>query len=385
MTEKTSAWYEFYRRMKNAWPWPGPPRLEMIDGMLNIDGLMHLALKHPGLGKLVGEPGDSQPYAECKCFPDGSNFILISGGLLDFVEAVIAVTVAGAKLQLTKGAVIDPINTPDEVDDVLLVLYTNWQNLKGNETRLVVTKPDWGETAQNHFDTLYLATRAFILLHEYGHAALHPTIQEKDRRPEHELEADAFALDTMLRFKRPGMNYLTLIAGSTLVPRIYKALEIMGHTFKKTHPPPQTRIAALFDRVRSVAATEFDYYGLTGQSRVIDLRLSAAERKFVGADNNSDRFSGEDIIFSVTSGAHSIAGEPPTNTFEGVREIVMSYLVASNVAARQDVAALWKRVKSSVYRKTEIDNLSLFEKCMDIAHQVIQSLPEDDRMLFGID
>lgn len=115
MIERTKAGYEFNRLMHNAVPWPGPQRLRNIDSLLSIDGLMYLVTNHPGLGSLlVGEPGECRPYAECRCFSDGSGFVLISGGLLDFVEAVHTVIVAGARLNLPKGMAADPTATPDE-------------------------------------------------------------------------------------------------------------------------------------------------------------------------------------------------------------------------------------------------------------------------------
>jgi len=134
MIKRTKAWYEFNRRMLTARPWPGPQRLGDVQGLLSTDGLVHLVMNHPGIGRLMlGEPGDAQPYAECRCFSDGSGFILISGGLLDFVEAVHALITAGAMLKLPGGASADPKITPDELDEQLLGLYTAWKSLKGTE------------------------------------------------------------------------------------------------------------------------------------------------------------------------------------------------------------------------------------------------------------
>ena len=188
----------------------------------------------------------------------------------------------------------------------------------------------------------------------------------------------------MLKFARPGVDRETLIAGSTLMPRIYKALEIMGHQFPETHPPPHARIAALHNCVRSVATTEFEYYGLTGHSRVQDLRMAAAERKFAGFGDGIGRFSGEDIIFSIISGVRSVASDPATQTFDEARANVISYLVLSDTESRSEAAELWKRVENSDYAQTMPGRRSYFEKCMSIAREVIQSLPEGDRVLFGI-
>lgn len=384
MSERTKAWYEFNRRMRNAYPWPGSQRLRNIDGLLSTEGLIHLATKHRGLGRLlVGEPGESRPYAECKCFSDGSGFILVSGGLLDFVQAVHTVIVAGARLALPNGGSVDPKLAPDEVDDELLAVYDYWKSLKGTDTR-IETWPDFDQRAQDYFEKRYLATRVFILMHEKGHAALHAAIKPHDLRPEHELEADAFALDTMLKFVRPGVDRATLIAGSTLMPRLYKALEIMGHTFAETHPPPAARVAALLDRVRMVASTEFDYYILTGHARVQDLRMAAVEHKFAGGGEAVRRFTGEDIVFSVISGVRSLADDSPTRSFDEARANLLSYLAAADSAALLTVSELWKRVKSSASSSSYSDSHTYIRRCLDIADKLIFSLPETDRALFNV-
>lgn len=195
-------------------------------------------------------------------------------------------------------------------------------------------------------------------------------------RLEHELEADAFALDTMLRFVRPGVDRETLIAGSTLMPRLYKALEIMGHTFAETHPPPAARLAALLDRVRMVAPTEFDYYTLTGHARVQDLRMAAVEHKFAGVGEAISRFTGEDIVFSTISGARSLAEESPARSFDEARVNLLSYLAASDSAARLTVSELWKRVKSGNSSSSGLDSRTYIRRCSKLPTSLSYLFPK---------
>lgn len=383
MARRTTGWLKFNKAMGNARPWPGPQRLKNIDGLLTTQGLVHLEIQYPILGRLhLGEPGDSSPYAICDCFADGSGYIVISGGLLDFVEAVHSVLVKGGSLRHPQGARVQAEMTPAEVDEALLSLYTAWRSLKGADTRLV-TNANLCKAHQDYFDKRYLATRVFILMHERGHAALHSALKPEEMGPEHELEADAFALDAMLHFRPPGVDFETLIAGATIVPRIYRALEIMGYTFRETHPSPEVRMAALFDRVRSVATTEFEYYGLTGHARVQDLRMDATERKLAGGDVDSNRFSAEHVIFSVTSGARGAVADPPWCTIDNARDNAMSYIARSDARSLAKIEGLWKRIEGSVYPKTDMAQSAYFTRCMQAARQIIVSLPENDRRHFG--
>jgi hypothetical protein len=65
---------------------------------------------------------------ECRCFPDGRGFIQVSGGLLDFVEAVLTVIFAGATLALPNGVSLDPKLAPDEARANLLSYLVAWDS-----------------------------------------------------------------------------------------------------------------------------------------------------------------------------------------------------------------------------------------------------------------
>ncbi|MFG5411273.1 MAG: ImmA/IrrE family metallo-endopeptidase [Piscinibacter sp.] len=344
----TEAAYEFRRRMENAPPWAGPPRLRPALGLIRGRERVHFVCRFPALGALqVGEPGDARPRAECAGYEDGSAFVLVSGGLLDFIDAALGALVSGANLTVGSGAPIPAASTPEAVDQALDAVYDSWGSRWRNEHVSIVLTPLAAETA-DLLTQLSLATRLFVLLHEIGHAVLHTGVSPAERSVAQELEADGFALDACIdHFGQPCGRTRAALAGAFLVPRLLEALRLLGHRFPDTHPSPADRLESLRRRFRERCDSEFTYYFHTTVAIAQGLRMEAAERRLLGFEPRQPLVSAESLVSTMMGMLIELGGSRKSVTFEAAASNLLSLCDDAQPEELERAAALARAVFSA--------------------------------------
>lgn len=283
MTEATEASYAFRRRMLNDPPQKDQQRLGRALGLIRGQALLRLVLEYPRFGQvMLGELGITNPNAETLPFEDGSAYVLVCTGLLDFLEAVTRTAMTGANVTVTGQEAVPATQAPQSVDAALAALYRQWKALWKGEA-LVSTPPALPPETAKIADWLILTTTLFIILHEYAHTALHPHVQPEERTPAQELEADAWAIrQAMLGVGIPTNQVRSVLVGAVITIRALAALQIMGHDLPGSHPPPRQRLAGIMQVLRDMCENEFAYYHATTIAIAHDQRMEAAERALRG-------------------------------------------------------------------------------------------------------
>lgn len=299
--------------MQNHPAWPGPPRLAHLPGLIHGAEIAPLLVAHPILGRLnLGEPGDPRPIAACRSdFDDGSAFIVVSGGMLDFLHAVLGTLMTGARVTVTGGASHAAARRPIAVDRALAATYASW-GPRWNGQRIPCSLPPLPDATQRILDGLWDAARLFLLLHECAHAALHAGIAPAERTPAQEFEADAFALrTTLLGFGMRRGKVRASLAGAFLVVRALSALAILGHQFPDTHPPPAARLAAMEALFAELCGDDFTAAYFATVAVAQDQRMEAAERRLLGLAPAQPAVTAARIVSMLMSALIELAQEPP--------------------------------------------------------------------------
>ncbi|CDX57352.1 hypothetical protein MPL1032_210083 [Mesorhizobium plurifarium] len=300
MTEQTEAWYELKRLVQNDPAWCGAERrIAHALSLIPAQGLVQLTLLGGAvIGKTsVGEIGLAAPNATTRSFDDGSAVIVFNSGLFEFIDAVINTFMSAA--QVRDGSGSEPAALPmDVVDQRLIGVYRGWPQLwKDEQIRLVRTP--LGEGASAIAGRLFEAAILFLLMHEYGHAVLHAQVTEGE--PRHELEADRWGLDALLRcFAHPTNRVRTALMGAVIAIRAMSALEAIGHLFPTSYPPPSERFGAIMSFFRAKCENEYTYYYLSTIAIAHDQRMEAAERVFKGLPYRPE-LGAERLISNVMS------------------------------------------------------------------------------------
>ncbi|MBR0645338.1 hypothetical protein [Plastoroseomonas hellenica] len=283
MAEVTEASLEFRRRMLNDPPQKDQRRLAQAFSLIRGDALMRLLVEYPRIGRvLLGELGVNRPNAESHCREDGSAFILVFTGLLDFLEAVTRTAMTGANVTVTGQETVPAVQVPQAVDTALAALYRQWDALWKGEV-LATTPQALPAEAEEIAGWLCVTTTLFVILHEYAHAVLHADIQPEERTPAQELEADAWAArQALLGFGIPKNRVRSVLTGAVIMIRALAALQILGHKLPGSHPPPRERLAGILQVVRGMCEDEFAYFHVTTIVTAHDQRMEAAERSLQG-------------------------------------------------------------------------------------------------------
>ena len=344
----TEAGFEFHRRMENAPPWPGPPRVAPVLNLLHGRELVRLVSQYPMLGKLlIGEPGDVRPRAECASYEDGSAFVLVSGGILDFIDAVLGALASAANFTVHGEPTIPAAATPEAVDAALDAIYKSWGPRWRGE-RVAVAMASVPERTATVLAKLDEATRLFLVLHEVGHSVLHTGVAPAERTHAQELEADRFALDAAIDgFGNPRGKMRTVLAGAFLLPRVLEALRLLGHKFSDSHPPPAERLGALRARFRERCDGDFAYFYFTTVAISQDLRMEAAERRWLGLVPPQPVVTAESLVSTVMAMLIELANEPPSVTIELATSNLLDLCDDADPAELDRAAALARSVFSA--------------------------------------
>lgn len=222
------------------------------------------------------------PHAASRSFADGSALVVIHDGLVAFLEAVTRTLAAGGRHRTPSGEGSSSVLEPDDVDQGLLALYRQWQQLWGDQS-LVVRPLDLPPGLASIAEGMCTAAVFFFLMHEYAHAVLHPGLSAVDHTPDHELAADAWAIQQIMqRSGSPLGRQRSLLGGSVLAIRTWQALEVMGCHFPGKYPPPETRLAKLVQTFDDLCDSDFTYYYFSTIAYAHDERMEAVERALRG-------------------------------------------------------------------------------------------------------
>ncbi|MBR0667628.1 hypothetical protein GXW71_24955 [Roseomonas hellenica] len=251
MTEASLASLEFQRRMRNDPPKTDQLRLGQAFGLIRGVPLMRLLTEYPQIGRvLLGELGINKPNAESRPRADGSAYILVWTGLLDFLEAVTRAAMTGANVTVTGQETVPAAQPPQAVDAALDAVYRQW-DAQWQGKALVTAPQPLPPEAEDIARWLMKMTTFFVILHECAHAMLHAEVEPEDRTPAQELEADAWALrQALLGFGLPANRSRSVLIGAVIMIRALAALEIMKYKL----PGRRASIPAACRRSRSASA-----------------------------------------------------------------------------------------------------------------------------------
>jgi hypothetical protein len=255
-----------------------------------------------------GEVGLVAPNAATRHFDDGSALIVFNSGLIEFIRAVVFTIMAGVVVDIRESATAtrmlehqDAAMPHQAIHAGLLALYRQW-GIMWSEGRFsfpdIQVKPEAAKIGQRLLDLAML----FLLFHECAHAVLHADVELNNRRPHHELEADRWGFEAIMRhvgLKRREAN--TTLAGAVMAIRSWAALEAIGHKFPTSYPRPSQRFAALVEAFRGRCDCEWTFYLGSEIAFSMDMRMEAVEKVYRGLphlpDVTVDRF-----VSSVMSG-----------------------------------------------------------------------------------
>lgn len=276
--------FDLRRQLLNDPPWGGEHRLEPILNLIALADIKRFLAEYPVIETVhLGEVGTSLPNAVTRHFPDGSVHIVVSDGLIAFIDAIVQASMGAAVIGTADGIAEETALASDDVDRRLGELYAQWPEL-WKSTEIKVENVPLGEGVSELAAKIEKATMLFIIMHEYAHAVRHADVPVSDRNTDHELEADDWAVTQLMKFYGLPQNAIRLaLVGAVVAVRAFAAIEIMGHRFPETYPPPRKRLDAIIGVFRKLcedSAYTFYYYSTLAFAH--DLRMEAAERQLQG-------------------------------------------------------------------------------------------------------
>lgn len=377
----TQAQYEFDRKIENAPPWPGPERAAPALSLLDQVVCRRLNRRYPILPTiLIGEPGDPRPRAECASFDDDSAYVLVSGGMLDVIDAVLGALVSGANLSTDGRPKIPAVASPAAVDAALDATYQSWGPRWRGE-RVPIALPAIPEPSAAVLTVLGDSVRLFLLLHEMGHAVLHTSIEATERTHAQELEADQFAFDTALDgYGLPRDRIRTVLAGACLLPRILEALRLLGHKFPDSHPPPGERVAAILARMRQRCDSEFTYFYNVTVAISNGLRMESAERRLLGLTPDHPAVTAESLVATTMGMLIELEKGTPGETLSSAAKVLRDLCNDANAAELERASALARTVFLAPAH--EDSDANLIAKIATLYRELAGTLPPKFRYTF---
>jgi len=226
--------------------------------------------------------GRNEPTAETQWFKDGSSLVTISDGMVLFVESVCRALASSASWRGKDGALVErALFAPQLVDEVLLDTYRQWPMLlRDNEMNApqIPLEEQGDALAWGYFTPAMM----FIIMHEFGHAALHKDVQHE---MQHEIEADEWAIDALLSVFGEQTNQVNIcLAGSLVGIRSFAAVDLLVEKFPEGYPPPTERFDAILKRFRSRCADEISYFIDTTIAYAMDMRMESTEMALRGRE-----------------------------------------------------------------------------------------------------
>ena len=267
----------------------GAARINLARSHLSAFKWRTLAGNFPPLIKTVfAVLGKNEPDATTYFYRDGSSFVAINDGFVWLIESVCRALAAANNWQVKQCRVEVAALPPADVDELLLAVYRQWQARCRNYTVPVPAVP-LGERGEQAAHLHLMPALLFTLMHEYGHAAWHQTVPRIDDEPQvephHELEADEWAVRTLLRvFGEPTGQQNIALLGAVLVIRLLAAIKLLVDDYPGNHPPPAERLANIARAARLHFTDDLDFHIAMTLAFAADMRMESAELALRGDD-----------------------------------------------------------------------------------------------------
>lgn len=214
-------------------------------------------------------------------FEDGSALIIITDGMVMFVDSVCRAMASGANWHGRNGAILDAAAfSPGAVDGALLSTYQQWRKLLADDNLAPpsIALSDQGEElAWGYFAPAIM----YILMHEFGHAALHRDLPFAKTQ---EIEADLWAIDALLTVFGEQTNQVNIsLAGALVAIRSFAAVDaVVPNAFPEGYPAPAERFEAILARFRQRCPDDISYFIDSTIAFAMDMRMLSTELAFKG-------------------------------------------------------------------------------------------------------
>jgi hypothetical protein len=261
--------------------------------------------------------GRRPPVPETISYSDGSTLILINDGIVEHLETVATILMAGGRFIDDGRVVEEPALSPDAVTGLLRRANEQWV-VRERREKVDTLEIPLGPIARIVATNTFRAATVFTVLHEFGHAANghalahHPQTQE--------VEADQWAAHALFSTAVAALTQPDYLLGAAFLSiRALASRESMGKADLHGYPPSAQRFSTLINVVRGYFPSEFVFYMKTKSAFSHDMRMQRAEHD-VGADIAYPPSLPEQCASLIVSQLHAVT-RTETTLDSAIREI----------------------------------------------------------------
>jgi hypothetical protein len=285
------------QRLKTEHPPTFPPnsrgadRVQALAGVLQPNLPADFRCQIDGGFIAIGEVGRADPDAETVRFADGSNAVIVTSGMMNFLYAVGRAMAGVATFTSNGKPTTQAAKSLEEVVKLIAEVFRAWR--RHCQPTLIDLLRKKGPIEHARFsvapqvlaitENLITSAELFIVAHELAHACFNLGLT-KPLLANGEASADLLGLGFYTRPAIEAVGVRNAFTGPVLAVRIIAALERSGARFSADYPPGDERVQGLLQGMRDFSPTQ-QFYDEAATVLVAHLdMMDSVDRKLGKAD-----------------------------------------------------------------------------------------------------